>query len=107
MINAELLRKTASLIRSQEEEKAQLSKHLNEVRKEASINRTVLNMIKEGLLDTDEIDAKISEFGTNPDLLDKTASFFDRKTTSAGTVKDGELPEMTDADAAFLQALQS
>jgi hypothetical protein len=106
-MNAELLRKTATLLRSQEEEKSSLSNKLDEVQKEATVTRTVLNMLKDGLLDVDEIDTKIAEFNTNKDLLSKTADYFDRKTTSAGTVKDAELPGGMAPEDMFLASLQS
>lgn len=107
-MKAELLRKTAALLRNQEEEKLALSKQVETLSKEATVSRTVLNMLKEGLLDVDEIDAKTAEFSSNKDLLDKTASYFDRKTTSAGTIKEAAIEgNIASAEEQFLVSLQS
>ena len=57
-MNAELLRKTASALKSLEAERQQAVDQLEGIKKEASVNRTVLNMLKDGLLDIDEIETK-------------------------------------------------
>ena len=105
MINAESLKKVATLLRSQEQEKVALSSKVETLSKEATISRTVLNMIKEGLLDTDEIDVKIAEFSSNPDLLSKTATYFDRSVKTAGKLDASTLASNNSAEESFQMAL--
>jgi len=104
MITPETLKKTAQLIREQEAEKIALSEKVASFEKEARVNRTVINMLKDGLLDVDEIDSKTAEFNSNPDLLVKAASYFENKKASPGSLDDG-LPATATAEDLFMAAL--
>lgn len=106
MNQAELLRKTAAALRTVEGERQEAVSKLEDAKKEATVNRTVLNMLKDGLLDIDEVETKISEFRTNPDLLTKTADYFTKSAGAVGTVKNVEIPGGYSAEEAFLAAMQ-
>lgn len=83
-----LLKKTASLLREQEQEKTALEKKLGDLEKEASVNRTVLNMLRGDLINATEIDSKIAEFNSNPELLKNAMNFYE-KPAEIGETKGG------------------
>jgi hypothetical protein len=106
MNTAEILRKTAGVLRTQEEEKAALSKKVGTLEKESQVNRAVINMVKEGILEADEVDSKIAEFQSNPKLLEETVNFFD-KSANVGEINPNAVPTEGDAEGNFFSGLQS
>lgn len=104
MNTSELLKKTASVLRTQEAEKQDLANKVETLEKEASINRAIVNMVKEGLLDSDEVEAKIAEFQSNPQLLEETNGFFE-KSANVGELQGDSIENGTDAEKSFLQSL--
>ena len=104
-INADMLKKTASLLRKQEQEKVAVLKDLSDMKKEAEAGKAVINMLKEGLIDVDDIDAKLAEFRADPEFLKKTNSFFE-KTSGVGEIKDADAPTQGNAENSFWSMLQ-
>jgi len=102
----EMLKKTASALRALEAERQEAVEKLEGVKKEATVSRAVLNMLKDGLLDVDEIETKIAEFRGNPELLNRTMDYFSKSASSMGTVKNAEMPGGLSAEENFLAAMQ-
>jgi hypothetical protein len=105
MITSEQMRKIASVLRAQEEEKKALVNDMESYKKEAEVSRAVLHMLKDDLLDVGEIDIKIAEFQSDPKLL-KDANDFFAKAKTAGTQTGIDFGKAENADLAFLNALQ-
>lgn len=105
MNTAQILRKTAGVLRNQEEEKLALAKRVDSLEKEAHINRAIINLVKENLLDSDEVESKIAEFQSNPQLLEETKNFFE-KSADVGELNGDSLPSAEAPESNFLSGLQ-
>ena len=104
-MTGEQLRKIASVLRSQEEEKVAMQRDLDNFKKEAEVSRAVLHMLKDDLLDVSEIESKIAEFNSNPTHLKNTSDFF-AKTKVAGKLQ-GIDAGSGNAEQNLLASLQS
>lgn len=104
MKTSELLKKTANVLRDQQEEINSTKSKLESIEKEAQINRIILNMIKEDLLDASDIEQKIAEFQGNPDQLKNASGFFE-KSSEIGKPKGLDSSEEGNAEQNFVIAL--
>jgi hypothetical protein len=104
MNTPEVLKKTAAVLRQQEEEKTALNARVESLEKDSNVKNSVINMLKEGLLDVEEIDAKIAEFNSNPELLKDTVGFFN-KTSGVGSVSEDVPPVAGKAEESFWSTL--
>ena len=101
----EQMRKITSVLRTQEEEKKALAKDAESYKKEAEINRAVLHMLKDDLLDVSEIDTKVAEFQSDPTLLKNAVDFFSKAKT-AGAPTGIDFSKAENAEMALLSMLQ-
>jgi hypothetical protein len=102
----ELLRKTAELIKTQELEKVSLKKKFEDTEKEAEINRTVISMLKGDFIDVSDIESKIAEFKSNPDMLKKAVDFYE-KSAEIGSVHNAAEIADGKAEDYFFNSLNS
>lgn len=105
-MKAEALKKVANILRSQEQEKIALQEKYDSLKTDSDINRTVLNMLKEDLLDTSDIDSKVAEFKGDPDFLKRTKDFFE-KNSEVGEISGKNIPEVGKAEESFWSCLSS
>jgi hypothetical protein len=84
VVQKSVLLKTAGVLRNLDQEKKAALAELAETTKLATAQKAVLSLVKEGLIDLDDIDEKIAELVEHPD---RAESFFNvPKTSNFGTL---------------------
>lgn len=88
VVQKSILLKTAGVLRNLDQEKKAALAELAETTKLATAQKAVLSLVKEGLIDLDDIDEKIAELVEHPE---RSESFFSvPKTNSFGTLSKSQ-----------------
>jgi hypothetical protein len=88
VVQKSMLLKTAGVLRNLDQEKKAVLAELAETTKLAAAQKAVLSLVKEGLIDLDDIDEKIAELVEHPE---RSESFFTvPRTTNFGTLSKSQ-----------------